>query len=177
MGAMGLIERVDYRVGRANRAQRLVWKVASSRPGAWLFARSLHHVDRLVLRVSGGRVSVPGLLAGLPTVTLVTVGARSGQRREVPLVGVPHGDDLAVIGTRFGQAVTPAWYHNLVAHPEAEVHYRGRAVAVVAREAEGDERAAAWERGCELYAGYRAYARRIDGRPIHVMVLRPAPDD
>lgn len=63
---------------------------------------------------------------------------------------------------------------NLQAEPRAEVGYRGRTVPVVAREAEGDEREAVWARGCELYAGYQAYAHRIDRRPIHVMVLEPS---
>lgn len=175
MVVVGLIEQLGYRIPEANRLQRLVWTVSSSRPGAWLFARTLHHIDRLVLRLTRGRATAPGVLAGLPVITLATTGARSGQRREVPLVGVPSGDQIAVIGTRFGHRRTPGWYFNLRAHPQAEVGYRGRTVPVIAREAEGDERQAAWARGCELYAGYQAYARRIDHRQIHVMVLEPAP--
>ena len=176
MAGMGLIDQLGYRVPEANRFQRLVWRISSSRPGAWVFSRTLHHVDRLVLRLSRGRVTVPGVLAGLPVITVATTGARTGERREVPLVGVPTGDDLAVIGTRFGQARTPGWYFNLRAEPRAEVGYRGRTVPVMAREAAGDEREAVWGRGCQLYAGYQAYARRIDHRPIHVMVLEPSGD-
>jgi deazaflavin-dependent oxidoreductase (nitroreductase family) len=172
---MGVIDQLDYQIPEANRFQRLVWKVSSSRPGAWFFAKTLHHMDRLVLRLSRGRVTVPGVLAGIPVITLATTGARSGERREVPLLGVPSGDDMAVIGTRFGQTKTPAWYFNLVAEPRAEVVYRDRTASVVAREAKGDEREAVWARGCEIYAGYQAYARRIHGRPIHVMILEPAP--
>jgi deazaflavin-dependent oxidoreductase (nitroreductase family) len=175
MVVVGLIDQLGYRVPEANRFQRLVWKVSSSRPGAWLFAKTLHHIDRLVLRLTRERATVPGLLAGLPVITLATTGALTGQRREVPLVGVPSGDQIAVIGTRFGQPRTPGWYFNLRAEPRAEVGYRGRTVPVVAREAEGDEREALWARGCQIYAGYQAYARRIDHRQIHVMVLEPAP--
>jgi deazaflavin-dependent oxidoreductase (nitroreductase family) len=175
MVVVGLIDQLGYRVPVANRFQRLVWKVSSSRPGAWLFAKTLHHIDRILLRLSRQRVTVPGVLAGLPVITLATTGVRTGQRREVPLVGVPSGDQIAVIGTRFGQARTPGWYFNLRAEPRAEVGYRGRAVSVVAREADGNEREAVWARGCEIYAGYQAYARRIDHRQIHVMVLEPPP--
>jgi deazaflavin-dependent oxidoreductase (nitroreductase family) len=170
---MGVMDQLDYRVSEANRAQRLMWKIASSRPGSWVFARTLHHIDRLTLRLTKGRLTVPGILAGLPVLTLTTTGARTGKRREVPLVGVPSGDDLALLGTRFAQANTPGWYFNLRAHPNAQVTYRGRTVPVVAREADGDERAAAWDRGCQIYAGYQAYARRIEGREIHVMILEP----
>jgi F420H(2)-dependent quinone reductase len=104
MVGMGLIDQIDYRVPEANWFQRLIWKVSSSRPGAWFFSKTLHHMDRVVLRLSRGRVTVPGVLAGLPVITLATTGARTGERREVPLVGVPAGDDIAVIGTRFGHA-------------------------------------------------------------------------
>jgi deazaflavin-dependent oxidoreductase (nitroreductase family) len=173
---MGLIDELGYRVPEANRFQRLVWKVSSSRPGAWLFAKTLHHMDRVVLRLTRERVTVPGVLAGLPVITLATTGALTGQRREVPLVGVPAGDQIAVIGTRFGHRRTPAWYFNLRSDPRAEIGYRGRTVPVVAREAEGEERETVWARGCEIYAGYQAYARRIDHRQIHVMILEPAPE-
>jgi deazaflavin-dependent oxidoreductase (nitroreductase family) len=117
MVVVGLIDQLGYRIPEANRLQRLVWKVSSSRPGAWLFAKTLHHIDRLALRLSRERVTVPGVLAGLPVITLASTGARSGQRREVPLVGVPSGDQIAVIGTRFGQPRTPGWYSNLRAEP------------------------------------------------------------
>jgi deazaflavin-dependent oxidoreductase (nitroreductase family) len=176
MAVMGLIDQLDYRVPEANRFQRLVWKVSSSRPGAWFFGKTLHHIDRLLLRLTRGRTTVPGLFAGLPVITLATTGARTGQRREVPLVGVPSGDQIAVIGTRFGHSRTPGWYFNLTADPRAEIGYRGKTVSIVARKAEGDEREAAWTRGCQIYAGYQAYARRIDHRQIHVMVLEPAPE-
>jgi deazaflavin-dependent oxidoreductase (nitroreductase family) len=177
MDVVGLIDELGYRVPEANRLQKVVWKVSSSRPGAWLFAKTLHHIDRLVLRLTRERLTVPGVLAGLPVITLATTGARTGQPREVPLVGVPSGDQIAVIGTRFGHPRTPGWYFNLQANPRAEVGYRGRNVPVVAREADGDEREAVWTRGCQIYAGYQAYARRIDHRQIHVMVLEPPPGD
>lgn len=164
---VGLIGELGYRVPEANRLQRLVWTISSSQPGAWVFAKTLHHIDRLVLRLTRQRLTVPGVLAGLPVITLATIGARTGQRREMPLVGVPSGDDIAVIGTRFGQRRTPGWYFNLRANPRAEVGYRGRNVLVVAREADGDEREAVWTRGCQIYAGYQAYAHRIDHRQIH----------
>ena len=57
---------------------------------------------------------------------------------------MPYGDDIAVIGTRFGQPGTPVWYHNLRADPRAEVGYRELTVRAVAREARDDERAVIW---------------------------------
>lgn len=91
----------------------------------------------------------------------------------MPLLAIPSGDNLAVIGTRFGQRNTPGWYFNLRAHPRAEVAYRGKTVDVAAREAEGEEREDIWARARQIYPGYEAYARRIRGRPIHIMLLEP----
>lgn len=91
----------------------------------------------------------------------------------MPLIGVLSGDSLAVIGTRFGQRNTPGWYFNLRAQPRAQVAYRGKTIDVTAREAEGEEGEDIWARARQIYPGYEAYARRIQGRPIHIMVLEP----
>ena len=171
---MGLVQELDYEVPQPNAVQRAVWRVTSSKPGAWLFARTSHHIDRLVLMVSGGRWTAARLLAGIPVITLVSTGARSGQRRSTPLLRVPLGDDLAIIGTRFGQHGTPGWYFNLRKQPSAEVVCNSRTVAVLAREAEGSEWQEAWDRARQMYSGYEAYARRITDRKIHIMVLSRA---
>ncbi|MGO9293158.1 MAG: nitroreductase/quinone reductase family protein [Streptosporangiaceae bacterium] len=168
---MGIIQELHYKVPEPNAAQRAMWHVSSSRSGAWLFARSLPPIDRALLRLSQGRLTVPEIVAGIPVLTITTTGARSGQRRATPLLGVPYGDDIAVIGTRFGQPGTPGWYYNLRAEPRTEVAFRGRSVAAVAREADGDEWQAIWAHARKIYAGYEAYARRITDRKIHIMVL------
>ena len=171
---MGLQQTLGYEIPRANALQRLMWKISGSRPGSWLFAKTLHHMDRVVLRLTRGRTTVPQILAGIPVITVVSTGARSGVRRELPLLGVPHGDDIAIIGTNFGQRRTPGWYFNFRKNPDGEVVYRNQRVPVRAREAEGAERDAIWERGREIYAGYESYARRIKDRDVHIMVLEPA---
>jgi hypothetical protein len=42
---------------------------------------------------------------------------------------------------------------------------------VVAREAGDEEWQAIWQSARKIYSGYEAYARRIAGRKIHIMVL------
>ena len=154
-----------------NKAQRAVWKVSASRPGSWIFARSLHHVDKALLAATRGRITSAGLLAGIPVLTVTTTGARTGASRTVPLLGVPYLDDIAIIGTRFGQPGTPGWYYNLRADPSAEVSFRDKSVNARAREAGEDERQAIWDLARKIYAGYEIYARRITGREIKIMVL------
>lgn len=168
---MGIIQTFQYQVPKANTAQVAMQHVAASRPGAWFFSRTLHHLDRALLRLSGGQVTLPGVVAGLPVLTVTTTGARTGQRRTTPLVGVPVGEDMAVIGTSFGQPHTPGWYYNMRAEPRVEVSYRNRTIVAVAREADEEERKAIWDRGRKLYVGYDAYASRLKSRDIHIMIL------
>lgn len=168
---MGIIQTFQYQVPKANTAQVAMQHVAASRPGAWFFSRTLHHLDRALLRLSGGQVTLPGVVAGLPVLTVTTTGARTGQRRTTPLVGVPVGEDMAVIGTSFGQPHTPGWYYNMRAEPRVEVSYRNRTIVTVAREADEEERKAIWDRGRKLYVGYDAYASRLKSRDIHIMIL------
>ncbi len=108
---------------------------------------------------------------GIPVLTLTTTGARTGRRRTTPLMGVPCGGDIAIIGAHFGQPGTPGWYCNLRAQPRTEVTYRNRSVSATAREADADERRAILGPARKIYRGYEAYARRITDREIPIMIL------
>ena len=168
---MGLVQMLDYRLPAPGAVQRAMWRISSSRPGAWLFAKSMPQVDKLVLRMSRGQVTLAGVAAGIPVLTITTTGARSGLRRTTPLLGVPFGGDIAIIGTNFGQPGTPGWYYNLRAKPRAEVTYQNRSVIATAREADAEERQAILGQARKIYSGYEAYARRITDREIPIMIL------
>ena len=154
-----------------NRWQRLILKIAASRPGAWFFSRVLHRLDRLALRLSDGRWML-SQLTGLPLLTLTATGARSGQPRSVPLIGVPDGERLIVIASNWGQEHPPGWYHNVRTHPEVTVKMDGVSQSYWAREVEGNERARAWAKAIARYPGYRAYQTRT-ARTIPVLILEP----
>src|ERR1700677_1046866 len=96
------------RFDQANALQRGMRLLAGTRPMAWGFARVLHHLDGPVLRRSSGRHSVSSALTGLPIVELTTIGARSGERRTSPLVGVLDGDRLVLVASNYGQPHNPA---------------------------------------------------------------------
>src|SRR6476660_59826 len=118
-----------------SRLQRLLQHLPASQLGASVLARTLHPFDRLLLRLSHGRVSIPGVLTGLPVIMLATIGAKSGKLHTVPLVGMRDGDEVVVIASNFGQAHDPAWFYNLRAHPEATLELLGRTGRYIAREA------------------------------------------
>jgi deazaflavin-dependent oxidoreductase (nitroreductase family) len=171
---MGLQQQLSYSARPATPVQRGLARVGATRPGSWVFSRVLPPVDRVLHRRTDGRLTVPGVLAGLPVVMLTTTGARTGLPRSSPLAAVPAGDDLAVIGTNFAQRATPGWVANLEADPRAELRWRGRAVPVVARRAEGEEAERIWAEGRRIYPGFATYPGRIVGREVRVFVLEPA---
>lgn len=171
---MGVAADLGYAFRRPNAVQRAVQALGASRAGAWVFSRTLRHLDDVVERVSGGRLSAPGLLAGLPVLEVTTTGRRSGRQRTSHLIAVPFGETLALLGTNFGQASTPAWALNLETEPHASVAYRDRSRAVVARAATPAEAEQVMRTAEGLYVGYRKYRERITGRRVRIFVLEPA---
>jgi deazaflavin-dependent oxidoreductase (nitroreductase family) len=158
---------------RANAFQKLIRRFASSGPGAWVFARVAHRIDRPLHRLTRGRYTFAALLSGLPVVMLTTTGAKSGQPRTVPVLGIPTAGAVAIIASNFGQYRHPAWYHNLRALPDAEVMIDGVRRRVRAVEAGGERRAAVWQEGLRIYPGFGQYERRAAHRHITVFVLEP----
>ena len=156
-----------------NRLQKFLQFIPKSKWGSWLFARTLHHFDRPVLRLTGGRHSLTSAMSGLPVVIVTTIGAKSSQPRNLPLVAVPDGENVILIASNFGQKHHPAWYYNLRAHPEVQLTYEGKTVNYFARETDGAERERCWQRAVELYAGYANYKQRAAHREIGVFLLTP----
>lgn len=171
---MGVLDELDYVLKPANAAQRVTQRIAASGPGAWVFQRTLYPVDKVLYKRTDGRLTVPGLMAGLPVIMLTTTGAKSGEPRSMPLVGIPLGDDLAVIGSNYGQQRTPGWVYNLEADPAATVAYRDRSVEVTARAASAEEADEAFEIAATFYPGYGKYRARASHRTIRVFVLEPS---
>jgi deazaflavin-dependent oxidoreductase (nitroreductase family) len=164
---------VTYEHLQANRFRRVVRVTAAWPPVSWFYARTLHHIDRIVFRVTRGRATFVSWVAGLPIVMLTTTGAKSGRRHTLPLVALPEGDRLVVIASNYGQERNPNWYHNLRANPGASVSFEGVTREVVARELEGEERARWYERGIQIYPGWTSYRKRAAHRQIPVLELTP----
>ena len=139
----------------------------------WFFSRALRPLDRAVFRISGGRHTLVSLLSGLPVVMLTTTGARSGQPRTLPVLGIPDGDRTVVLASNWGKQHHPSWYYNLHADPQASVSARGVTMPVRASEATGEERDRLWLRALEYYPAWRIYQARAGERRIPIVVLKP----
>jgi deazaflavin-dependent oxidoreductase (nitroreductase family) len=132
-------------------------------------------VERFVTACTGGRVQVSGPL--VPSLILHTVGARSGDPRDAPLMYTPDGRGRAIVaGTNFAGGRHPAWTNNLLAHPDAAITVRGRRLRVQASQIAADEREAVWARIERQWPGYRGY-ERDSGRVVRLFRLQPIRDD
>jgi deazaflavin-dependent oxidoreductase (nitroreductase family) len=136
------------------------------RPGSGLGART----HAWLVRRTGGRVG--GRAFGAEILVLRSTGRRSGQQRDSPMFFVRHGEGFAVVASNGASKRTPAWWHNLQAHPDSEAFVRGRAYAVTARAADEGEAAALWPRFVEVYSGYDHY-KSIATRELPVVILEP----
>lgn len=131
--------------------------------------RALVPLDRRLLTKSKGRYTALGPF-GLQLLVLTTVGRKSGQRRQSPLIYTRDGDRLYLFGSNFGQSAHPAWSSNLLAHPDAWVTMGGKEIPVVATPLSGDD----YDRASELFMrylkAYPAYRTRTD-RAIRIFAL------
>lgn len=153
--------------------QVLSQRIAALRPVTKFFSLILPWIDQRIIAGSKGRSSLTSILAGFPIVTLHTIGAKSGQPRSSPLVGIPFGEKYILIASNWGQAHHPAWYGNLLADPRVSLTMDGQRRDYTAHEASGSEREGCWRRAVGIYAGYEAYRVRAGNRVIPVIVLTP----
>ena len=141
---------------------------------SWCLSRALEPVDRWSWRLTGGRGFASAWLSGLPVILLTTRGARSGEARTAPVLGIRDGDALVVIGSNYGRDRSPGWAFNLRAEPAARVRVEGRERGMVARELTGAEHDAAYARAAGVYPAYLVYRRRAAPRVIPVFRLESA---
>ncbi len=147
------------------------WRGLGSRRWFTPVARALVPADRLISRLSRGRVVALGMA---PSLLLTTIGRRSGQPRSVPLQYLRDGDGFVVVGSNWGGTGDPHWVLNILDNPAVVVTVGGRDIPVLAEESEGAQRQAYWDRLVEQWPGYAGYEATAGGRRIRVFRLTPA---
>ncbi len=147
-------------------------RLASARWFAKVGPRVVPPVDRLLHRLSGGRILLPRIV--LPSILLTTTGRRSGLPRQSPLICMPEDDgSFVVVGSNFGRQRHPDWTANLMHEPKAEVSYQGRRIPVTATLLEDAERAEVWPRLVRIWSVFDTYVERADRR-LRVFRLTPS---
>ena len=131
-------------------------------------------------RANGGTVGGP--FAGSDILLLHHTGARTGTERVSPLafqrIGRPvcangKAESFAVFASKAGAPRNPAWYHNLLAHPDASVEVGTETLDVRARAAEPAERDVIWTKQKQRAPHFAQYEEKAAPRKIPVVVLDP----
>lgn len=156
---------------RAHPLRRLGRSLGGLAPVSRVMAGVLHHLDRPVSRLTGGRHTLTSLLTGLTVAVLTTTGARTGARRVVPVLGFPAEGGFVVIASNYGQPRHPGWFHNLRAQPRAELLVHGARREVVATLTAGAQRERLWRAALEIYPAWAVYRSRVPEREIGVFLL------
>ncbi len=148
--------------------KRLLAWFGSTGAGAWFMINIASHIDKWLIKSSGGQLN---MTFAWPCLLLTTKGARTGKPRTTPLVYARDGRSLVLIASKGGNPRHPAWYLNLRANPEVEIFLDGKTARYVARDSEGEERERLWGKAVGVYSGYEKYRKRAGGRNIPVVVL------
>ena len=131
-------------------------------------------------RANGGTVGGP--FAGSDILLLHHTGARTGTARVSPFAFQRIGrlvcangkaESFAVFASKAGAPRNPAWYHNLLAHPDASVEVGTETLDVRARAAEPAERDVIWTRQKQRAPHFAQYEEKAAPRKIPVLVLDP----
>ena len=143
-------------------------KVAGTRAFAMVGSRVFPPIDRVVSKLTGGRVVLSAAM--VPSLVLTTTGRKSGQPRRTPLATLPVDEGFLVVGSNFGKEHHPAWTANLMANPEASVSFKGKDIPVVARLLDAGEKQEVWPQLLRIWPTYDRYVER-SGRDLRVFRL------
>ncbi len=143
--------------------------LSSTRLGRFISANVMWKVDPYLLRATRSRVGM-GLV--LPTALLETRGAKSGAVRRNAVIYFHDQDRITIVASKAGAAKHPAWFHNLVAHPDVTFAGIPMRATVVSDEAQRDRIWGLADRVFAPYATYRREAAQAD-RTIPIVQLVP----
>lgn len=179
MVSAGRSDGTDEREVAVRQRQSLFTRLATSssqfanKHGVYLGRRSTKlHVA--AYRRSNGRFG--GHLPGWPSARILLldhIGAKSGIRRTSPLMYHDEGEFVVVVASKGGQPNSPAWFHNLKAHPDTTIQIGSQVRRVRARAATGAERDSLWLKCLAFYPGYEFFQRNARGRRIPIVILAP----
>lgn len=118
-----------------------------------------------------------GYFKNAPVLLLYTTGAKSGAERLSPLMYLQQDDDgpIYVFASYGGAPKDPAWFHNLVAHPDAEIEIGDgtniERIPVRARVLEGDERNSIYAEQARRFPQFAEYKQKTTREVIPVVAL------
>jgi deazaflavin-dependent oxidoreductase (nitroreductase family) len=126
--------------------------------------------ERIITEFRANQGKVGGQFASVPLILLTTTGARSGRSLTKPLAFTRDGDRIVLIASFAGSPHDPAWFVNLVAHPDVTVELGGDRFQAKAVVTSGEERQRLFDRQAEKMPVFNDYQKKT-ARQIPVVVL------
>jgi deazaflavin-dependent oxidoreductase (nitroreductase family) len=115
---------------------------------------------------------------GRGLILMHTLGAKTGDERLTPVLGFRNDEGWMVVASAAGSPKHPAWYHNLVAHPQFAVEAAAadggiETVDTTAIEITDDAAYdAAWQTVTAIAPGFLEYPKTTEGRKIPIVQLQ-----
>lgn len=131
-----------------------------SKANTWLFKKS------------GGRLGNK-FLRGAEVGILTTIGRKSGEARDSPLLFLQEGRRIVLVASQGGRATNPMWYLNLRANPQITFQTKKETLELVARDATDAERDEYWPKLDAMYPDFQNYRSYTD-RKIPIVICDPA---
>ncbi|MDH6196265.1 deazaflavin-dependent oxidoreductase (nitroreductase family) [Mycobacterium frederiksbergense] len=131
-----------------------------SRAQTWIFKKTNGRLGDKFLR--GAEVGI-----------LTTIGRKSGEERDSPLLFLQEGRRIVLVASQGGRATNPMWYLNLVANPKVKFQTKHETLELVARDAADAERDEYWPKLDAMYADFVNYRSYTD-RKIPIVICDPA---
>ncbi len=125
-----------------------------------------------IFKKSGGRIG-DKFLRGAEVGILTTIGRKSGEKRDSPLLFLQEGKRIVLVASQGGRATNPMWYLNLVANPRVTFQTKRETLELVARDATDAERDEYWPKLDAMYADFVNYRSYTD-RKIPIVICDPA---
>ena len=141
-------------------------RLGATRPGTWAIGHVVSPLQRGLLVVTRGRVSLTGKR---PVLLLTAIGRRSGRPRTVPVFFLRDGDDLVVCNVRPPSERPNPWPLNVRANPNVSVRIGGLTEQRVAREARGVEVEKYWPLLVKLWPAYERFFAETHERAVFVL--------
>ncbi|CRZ19048.1 nitroreductase family deazaflavin-dependent oxidoreductase [Mycolicibacterium neworleansense] len=125
-----------------------------------------------IFKKTGGRFG-DKFLRGAEVGILTTIGRKSGEERDSPLLFLQEGKRIVLVASQGGRATNPMWYLNLVANPRVKFQTKRETLELVARDATDAERDEYWPKLDAMYADFANYRSYTD-RKIPIVICDPA---
>jgi deazaflavin-dependent oxidoreductase (nitroreductase family) len=147
-------------IERLNTAQTRTAIKWMSKAQTWLFKTTNGKLGNKFLR--GAEVGI-----------LTTIGRKTGEPRNSPLLFLQEGQRIVLVASQSGRATNPMWYLNLVANPRITFQTKAGLHALTARDATDPERDEYWPKLDAMYPDFVNYRSYTD-RKIPIVICDPA---